>query len=186
MTSKDFLTITIRGRFAFGICCIENAITKFEFDHLNWDLLFEFLWRYPLGNEIKDLALWHENESECMPFCVLDEKEYEQMFFDYLTKQQFNTFLNLYRQSNPVICELIDLTAQIGTQSLYGGVRDGSPVTLEYTERIISLLKSNTIPLPDFDNFKEFTYEIPAKTDWVVWGNKIEYNTLKRISTTLK
>jgi hypothetical protein len=65
------------------------------------------------------------------------------------------------------------LTAQIGTQSLYSGVRDGSPITLEYLFKIIAMLENNRIELPNIRDFEKFNYK-SADNDWVVWGDKIE------------
>jgi len=79
------------------------------------------LWKYPIGNEIKDLALWHENEAEYIPFCIMDELPYEKSEFEFITKEKYLEFENLYQNSNKIICNLIDSIASIGTQYLYGG-----------------------------------------------------------------
>ncbi len=57
---------------------------------------------------------------------------------------------------------------------------------IEYIDKIILLLKSNDIQLPNFENFKQFNYTTPAKNDWDVWGDKIELENLKRLSKTIK
>lgn len=145
MRLQHFLDITIRARFAFGICCIENAIERFNLAKLNWELVFDFLWKYPLAKGMKGLEHWLYNEGECIPYCILNNLSYEQIGFEYITKEQYNTFLALYKNSNTVICELIDLTSQIGTQPLYGGVEDGAKLTLDYLNNIIDLMKANKI-----------------------------------------
>lgn len=180
MTKEQFLNITIRGRFLFGVCSLQKAIYHWNFDNLNWQLLFDFLLKYPNGKDIRDLGLWYENESECVPFCILDEKPYEDCHFEFITKEQYEHFKSLYSNVNKDLCEIINLTAQIGTQSLYGGVRDGSPVTLEYLFRIFEILEVNGIEHPTINDFEKFIYEKPD-TDWVVWGNKIEIEEIKTI-----
>ncbi|MGN6647685.1 MAG: hypothetical protein ACTHJT_14280 [Cytophaga sp.] len=182
---NEFSDITIRGRMAFGICCIENSIRKFGFEDLDWSLLFNFLWRYPSAPEIKDLAKWAEQEGECRPFCVLENKPYKELYFEFLTEEQFLKFRKLYGQVNHEICALIDLTIQIGTQALYGGVRDGSPATLDYLEQIKIILHSNGIEEPAIAFFKEFCFRQTAENDWKVWGDKIAIEKLKLISRTI-
>ena len=173
MKKEDFKNKTIRSRFLFGICSLQRAIYHWNFENLNWQTLFDFLIKYPNGNEIKDLGLWHQNESECSPFCILDSKPYEECYFEFISKSQYAYFKSLYNNVNKEVCEIIDLTAQIGTQSLYSGVRDGSPITLEYLFKIIAVLENNRIELPNIRDFEKFNYK-SADTDWVVWGDKIE------------
>ena len=67
MKKEEFKNITIRGRFLYGICSLQKAIYRWNFENLNWQILFDFLIMYPNGDEIKDLGLWHENQSECIP-----------------------------------------------------------------------------------------------------------------------
>lgn len=180
MTKKQLKYITIRGQFLFGICSLQKAINHWNFDNLNWQLLFDFLKKYPNGDEIRDLGLWHENQAECIPFCVLDDKPYEECMFEFLSKTQYQYFKELYNRTNKEICEIIDLTAHIGTQSLYCGVRDGSQITIEYLNRIIDILEKNCIEIPKLTDFEQFIYK-SAETDWIVWGDKIEIEIIEKI-----
>jgi hypothetical protein len=180
--NHDFFFITIRARVAYAICCIENAVLKYDLQILNWDEVFEFLWRYPTSNEIKDLALWHENESEFIPLCVLGDLTYSEKMFEYLTEEQYNRFQNIYKKSNDTVCELINKTATIATQNLYSGVCDGSPSTLRYIDELIEQMKNNNILLPNIDFFNQFSYPENPKSDWIVWGDKIPQEILSQES----
>lgn len=182
MTGQDFKQITIRGRVAFAICCLENAIEFNNFQKLDWSLLLDFLWKFPTGNEIRDLAEWHENEAECIAFCIMDVLTYDQTGFDFITKDQYDVFEALYKNSNKTIWELTNYIAAIGTHYLYSGVRDGAPQTLNELDKVINLLIDDKIPLPSFSDFKKFSYPINPETDWIVWGEKIEPASLKGVS----
>jgi len=168
------------------ICCLENAIDFYQFDKMDWSLLFEFLWKYPTGNEIKDLALWHENEAECTAFYIMDDLPYEKSEFEFISKEHYKIFESLYLKSNKTIWKLTNSIASIGTQYLYGGVKDGAPETLNELNRVIDLLISEDIPIPDYSNFEKFNYPKNPESDWIVWGDKIEFETLKRISKWIK
>lgn len=185
MKVSAFQNITIRGRVSYAICCLENAIDHYQLNDLDWSLLFEFLWRYPTSNELKDLALWHENEAECVPFCIMDSLPYEKSDFEFITKEQYLVFEKLYQNSNKLIWDLIDSIALIGTQYLYGGVRDGAPETLKEIDTIISALNQENIPLPEISNFETFNYPLNPQTDGVVWGEKMEPEALKKVSRFL-
>ncbi|MCR5886876.1 hypothetical protein LRS06_03620 [Hymenobacter sp. J193] len=180
MVKDQFINVTIRGRFLFGVCSLQKAIYHFNFEKLDWQMLFDFLLEYPKGDAVKDLCLWSDKQSECIPFCIMDDKPYEECLFEFITKQQYNYFKSIYKQVNQEICEIIDLIDQIGTCSLYGGVRDGSPMSLEYLNRITKILDSNRIEKPELENFNNFTYKY-ANNDRAVWGEKIDINIIELI-----
>ena len=180
MTKEQLINITIRGRFLFGICALQKAIHHWHFDNLDWQMLFDFLIKYPNGDQIRDLGLWHENQAECIPLCVLDDKPYEEGMFEFISKTQYQYFKGLYNQTNKEVREIIDLTAQIGTQSLYSGVTDGSPITIENLYKIIDILETHKIEMPNLKAFEKFIYE-SAETDWIVWGDKIEIEVIQEI-----
>lgn len=182
LKAEDFKYITIRGRVAFAICCLENAIEFYSFQKLDFDLLLDFLWRYPTANHISDLSDWHENEAECVAFCIMDELPYEKCGFEFITKVQYLNLKTLYQKTNKIIWDLTDRIAAIGTQSLYGGVRDGSPITLNELNQVITLMNSENIPLPNFKDFESFNYPINPENDWIVWGEKIESSSLIKVS----
>ncbi|WP_064196771.1 MULTISPECIES: hypothetical protein [Emticicia] len=184
--NHEFFYVTIRGRFAFSVCCIEKAIEHFKLEHLDWSELFELFWRYPISDKIKDLALWHEKEMECIPSCVLEDLTYSQKMFSFLNEEQHAKFKALYQNSNNIILKIIDLTASVGTQSLYGGVTDGSLITLVFLDEILNLMKSNQIKLPNIAFFQKFNYAKNPSSDWIVWGDSIPKNMLLSQSKWLK
>ena len=46
INEKDLKKISIRGRVAFGICCLENAMEKYKINGQGWNLLLEKLWSF--------------------------------------------------------------------------------------------------------------------------------------------
>ena len=177
-----FFLTTIRARMAFGICCIENALEKSGIVNAGWQEVFDLLWRFPTAEEIRDLGSWYENEQEGIPYCVLDEVPYKDAHFEYLSEEQYTRFKNLYTEAGAFICGLIDTTAHIGTQCLYGGVRDGAPITLNYLDKLTALMKEHSVPLPDIAFFQQFSYAKDPVTDWPVWGKQISVDVLRQKS----
>jgi hypothetical protein len=181
MNQVDFLNVTIRARFLFGLVCVKNALTHYNLAHLNWSILFDYFQRYLFSNDIKGLALWHENEYECIPFCVLENISYYEKKFNYLTLSDYECFENLYQKSNIYVCQLIDLAAQVGTQNLYGGVSDGAKGTLDIIDQIIKICLRENIELPDFEYFAKYKFEFPIVNENLVWGERIsktDFNNL--------
>ena len=46
ISEKDFKKISIRGRVAFGICCLENAMDEYKVSGEGWNILLERLWSF--------------------------------------------------------------------------------------------------------------------------------------------
>lgn len=134
---------------------------------------------------MKDLESWYENESECIPYCVMEEIPFGSKNFKFLSNYQYEQLRKLYSNSHPLICELIDKTAVIATQNLYGGVRDGSPITLKYIDEIILAMRKAKIDFPRIDFFEQFKYTKNPENDWQVWGNAIPKELLKGISNKI-
>jgi hypothetical protein len=182
MTSNEFKYITIRARVSYSICCLENAITHYNLQNLDWSLLFNLLWKYPTADNLQELALWHENEAECCAFCIMDDLPYEKCEFEYISLEQYTMLKELYINSNKTIWTLTDLITSIATLHLYGGVRNGAPETLSDLDKVMNLMNKENITLPDFTFFNSYTYPKNPKTDIEVWGNKIEPKSLNQVS----
>lgn len=149
MKGKDFIEVSIRGRVAFGVVCLENAIKHFNRLDLEWNFLLKLLWSYTNDN----VGTWHYQLAECIPSAVMvgDDK-----YLDFLSKQQFWEFNKLYSQCNDEILQIIDLIFSIGVEDLYSSIVNNSPETICHLNDIINILNNDNIPLPSIDLFERF------------------------------
>lgn len=68
-----FEDISIWGRIAFGICCLENYILEHEYPKVKWKVVFEQLWSFP---EIEYYDEWCYKLVEYLPECIMEFNEY--------------------------------------------------------------------------------------------------------------
>jgi len=151
--ASDFHNISIRGRVAFSIHCLNAAIRHFNMEELPWSFLLHKLWSFTTIQHLDD---WHEATAEVIPSAV-EHDEYTPDF-RFTSKEEFDGLLNLYHQVNKGTKEIINLVFYIGTCELYGKVSRGG-MSLEYMRSLFKIMNKNNIPLPDIGAFKKFSFE---------------------------
>ncbi|WP_188315914.1 deoxyribonuclease V [Chitinophaga agrisoli] len=163
VTAGDFKDLAIRARVAFGICCLEYAISHFQLEELNWALILPLLWSYTA--DTVNTAIWGDQIAERMPSAILSDYPFDRkdiMWFELDTYEQLQ---QLYRQSNETVNELIYLVFRIGTQDLHTGVSRHSAQTLNYLQKIIRLMHENRLELPVITPFRQYPI-----TEYNGWG----------------
>ena len=159
---KNFEKISIRGRVAFAISCLENSIKFYSLEQLDWSFLVNKLWSYTNSN----IGTWHYIMSEATPFGVVGQTDNVDDL-EYLSVEEIKKLEILYINSNKVVNSIIDLIFDIGTRDLYASIVNNSPTTIKYLTEIIELLSDNQIPLPDIEKFKKFSI-----SENEGWGNE--------------
>lgn len=154
--TTEFYQISIRGRLAFGMTCLEKLVIALESDHpLLQTNVFPKIWEFTSSD---DLSEWEENINEIDPVCVLDD--------------EVNTKLKeLYNNLPKDIVSTIGDVISIGTENLYGGTNNNSPSTLEPLNSIIKRMIKLNIPLPDIMPFKKSSF-----SEFHGWGENRERN----------
>lgn len=151
MKAQDFVNISIRGRMAFAIICLENAIKHFKLDETQWIFIYKMLWRYTNTN----VGKWHEQMAECTPNGVLNSTD-DLSDLEFLNETEFWEINKLYQKTNKIILRIIDVIFYIGIKDLYTSITNGSQETLKYIQEIIDLLNNNNIALPNIKLFNQF------------------------------
>lgn len=149
--SKKFINISIRGRVAFAILCLEKAIAHFGFEKYDWTFILNQLWSITNTK----LGSWHYPLAECTGRSIINDTEFLDDL-EFLTEEKFWELNKLYKKSNMIILRMIDLIFEISTRDLYSSISHGSPDTLNYLQEIIDLMEQNNISLPEIKLFEKF------------------------------
>lgn len=159
---ENFKEVSIRGRVAFAILCLENAIFHFGFDKYDWSFILGQLWSVTNSK----LGTWHYPLSECTGRSIInDEDNIDDL--EFLTKERFWELNSLYKKSNSSILRIIDLIFEIATRDLYASIVNNSPDTLEYLKQIILILEKENITFPDYKLVEKFSINEDGG-----WGRK--------------
>ena len=149
---KYFRNISIMGRVIYIIYSLECYL-RINDDLQKWHILFDALWSYPqYEHAIDDYAY---KVIECMPECVLDERE-DFTDFEYFNEAQLDELKELYLHSphTEVIENLMKQINEILSYNLYTTVYPPENYSLNVISTtyhyIKKLLNENTPALDDF------------------------------------
>lgn len=171
INSKNFEKISIRGRVAFGICCLENAMEKYKVSGQGWNLLLENLWSFtslpsifvPIDSGGIEFVLerWFYNVAIRARFII--ETEYSlaktNPSYDMIDEKSYNLIRkDLIDQSNEVLIKINSFILEIGFCELWAGLDKTSPNTLKCLQKLIDFVNTKSIPLPDMEPFKQYEY----------------------------
>ena len=166
MRRNDFTTISIKGRVAYAICCLENTLKYFNYDISNWRFVLEQLWTF---TNIEYFDDWHYTVAEILPESVLEFDTFKEENFEYISEEQFKALYNLYKGSNTITKDIVKYIFDIGISELYGRLENYGQRTLDNLEILLNYMVSNNIPLPDINRFKMLSYD---ESDG--WGKDFE------------
>jgi len=162
-----FKKISIIGRLAFGVTCLEQYIQEQNLESKWLDRIINVLWEFTIS---KDATGWNNRISELDPNNILDKNPCNKASdYDTLTELEFNELKKYYGGLPKDLLLLIDLVIDVGTSNLYGATGDYSKSTLESTMMIYKFSQEKIDKMIDINKFK-----ISKFSEQGGWGNAIE------------
>ncbi|MCC6371102.1 MAG: hypothetical protein IT236_08870 [Bacteroidia bacterium] len=154
ISSESFVEISNRGRVAYAICCLENAMEHYKEKSKGWDFVLENLWTFCNQN----MAIWQERTSELRPETVCEHVPFELKDYGYLSEKIHDDLKVLYAQSNTVLLRLVDEIYALGAVNIFVTISsiELAKKSLPYLQGIIDIMTQNNITLPNFNNFLQF------------------------------
>ncbi len=152
----EIKTISIRGRVAYSILCLEKLMVHKKYELLEYDFVLSKLWSYTFIN----LGKWHYEMAEITPRAIEEDIPFKEKGCDYIKDTEHDYLLEIYKKTDNSIKDIIYLIFQIGTLDLYASIIDNSRRTIELVMKIEDVLKRNHVALPDINLLKKFRIEI--------------------------
>lgn len=162
--------ISIRGRFAFGVKCLEKYIEQNKISNKWTEKLFDTLWEFTHSSR---LDLWHDKINDLDPWNLLDPNSGIPSDYKTLKEDEFYELKDFYNSLNKNFVDMIGCTIEIGTGNLYGGTGRYSQASLNPTIELVKIAKKELIELP---NIKAFMFTKFSEDDG--WGNHFEKNQI--------
>jgi len=151
-----FRQVSMRGRVAYAIMCLEEAILQVAAEPGDWIWLLERLWKYTSADS---LDLWQEETAEITPSVVLRCETYTEGDFDRLTEDDFWSLRRVYSSTDPLLARLTDLVFDIGTLELFGAIEDGAPESLRSLDAVLMLMKAHSLRAPSARLVSESSFD---------------------------
>lgn len=175
MSIEQFSNISLRGRVAYAISCLENMISALEYDINDWEIVLNYLWTF---TDIRYLDDWNEIIVEVIPENLLEFETYEEQKFAHLSKEEYLYLRKLYKSCDLSIHILIREIFELGISHAYSVIEGHGKNSLKCMEQIILFMEKNQFPLPDVRLFLMYSFEENRG-----WGNRFNG---KRISKLLR
>jgi len=132
--------ISIRGRLAYGVSCLQNALLHFGIQYDLLESVLSQIWEFTSS---KNLEEWDQSINKVDPICILEEDK------------PTDPLLLVYQALPFEIVSMISDVIEIGAGNLYGGTADHSPFSLNPLLRVIEKCITLKIRLPELDSFKK-------------------------------
>lgn len=164
---NELKSISIRGRLAFCLKCLENAFLQEGKTGVESNFILGNLWEFTSSNALDD---WEPKIDEITPVCLLDGK-FDISEFYIIDHEMVVRLRNFYLSNPEYLNELIDYSISVGVNNIYGNTNEYSSLTLEPTLKVIELCEINNVTIPPIKNFVRFSYNIDNG-----WGRTFDRN----------
>ena len=161
-----FEGISVRGRVAYAICCLEHALLRSGHRTEEWKWILDLLWNYTSTN---DFAQWHYDVAECIPRVISSHEDFCSKDFEFLNSERFSDLRGLYDKCDPFLRQMVDCIFDIGTVELYGGLANRGAHTLIELEKLLDIMNSHGFKLPEISIFEHLVFQVDGG-----WGAKFD------------
>lgn len=155
--------ISIRGRMALAVTCLEQVVAALVPDRERLDPLFDLLWSHV---ETDRLDVWEGAIS------VATQEVYSSSNAAYDPTGGFaptipagSVFENLPR----LVIEMLAAVVEVGTGNVYAGTGAFSEITLVPTLKILAVYQENGFPLPPLEPFERSSF-----SEHDGWGHRVD------------
>jgi len=172
MKKQDFKNISMTGRYAYILLCIEKLFVE-KFPQKDFSKIFEFLWK---GTEDANWDKMSEFVGDLSNDSLFESAIFDKDNFLVINEQDFKLYYNLLEDINDIsnVCfsSLFDFLTVYENTSIPGLGKESIDSLFE----IINLLKNHNVELPNietisFSNFNERNG----------WGNHFDGSSLSII-----
>jgi len=156
--------ISILGRMAYSIECLENSILTLkinniivESDEAMIKLIIDRLWEF---TESRDLSVWEQKVVDMSPHVIFDFHE-NNNFEDYetLSAKEICELKLFYEKCPLYFSDIIDSCVGVGLSNLYGGIVGAAQDSIDKVINIIKIMTENNIKIPDVNGYLRFAFK---------------------------
>ncbi len=144
MQAKDFNEISMNGRMAYLILCVESYV-KAVYPDKDWTVLSQWMWN--ATSEYWDE--WDSKFMEIIPEFLFECDSYEESDFECISEDEYEYFTSLFDglsdEFNNLMLKLHELQQVYCYESIPGRGTDASKIIVE----ACNILEHNDIVLPD-------------------------------------
>lgn len=155
MTISDFVNISMNGRMAYLILCVEKYLLS-KYPDTDWSILAKWMWKST--SDYWDE--WGNKFIEIIPEYLFEFDSYETSDFEAISKDEYLYFSNLFRDKQDIINELLQKLYDMQEVYIYTSIPGNGNEAIQIVLDMCNLLENENVPLPElsivsFSSFKE-------------------------------
>ena len=171
MKISDFNNISMNGRMAYAILCVEKYLLE-TFPANNWTELSKLMWKATsiYWDE------WDDKFIEIIPEYLFEFNSYAESDFEEITEDEYNLFVTLFKNKpiviNTLLMKLHKIQEVYCYSSIPGNGKEASQIVLD----ICDILEKDGVTLPNIGivSFSSF-----SERDG--WGNNFDGTKLSLV-----
>lgn len=166
MTKKkfDFTTISMIGRFAYSVMCAEKYALE-KYPNKDWKPLFKWMWQ----GTSDYFDEWYYHFMEILPEYLYEFDNFEDAGFDYLTKEDYDYYVDFLKDIDKNMEKLLVIPTQISMVYSYTSIPGKGKESIDLVNKAIKILEDNNIEVPDP---KQIEFSSFAEKNG--WGNSFD------------
>ncbi len=155
MKYSDFENISMNGRMAYLILCVEKyLITKYP--HTDWTVLSKWMWK--ATSEYWDE--WGYRFIEIIPEYLFEFDSYEASNFEAISKEDYDYFTKLFKDNTEILNELLQKLYDMQEVYCYTSIPGKGNDAIQIVLDMCNVLEKENVSLPDpsivsFSTFKD-------------------------------
>lgn len=92
-----FKSMSIKGRVAYAINCLENCIKFYSYNVDDWSFVLNQLWTF---TNIECIDDWCYQTAELLPEAILENDKYIKVNYEFINVDEFYNLHALYQSAN--------------------------------------------------------------------------------------
>ena len=175
MKKSDFYPISIRGRIAYGILCMENYLAM-KYPNTDFSHMLEKAWSIVSSENIDERAY---EFMEIIPEYLFEFDNYTDAGYEYLSEQEYDIFIEIIPRSDETLNLIMHRIYDIAMNNAYAGFTAPAKETVALLFDIIDALKNAGIQLPDIKSVSNCDY-----STYNGWGDFVSPLGLSTVITS--
>lgn len=168
MNKTIFNNISIRGRIAFCIMCVENYM-KSTYPTANFSVVSKLMWNIVGDSDYIDNSAYHF--MEIIPEYLYEFDSFVDSDFEYISEIEYEACKDLLSPSDETLNLIMHRIYDIAMEYAYEAIPTAGKKTIDYLFDVINILEERHIPLPDIASVLSSTFD---QHDG--WGDFIRYS----------
>ena len=171
MKIDDFYNISMKGRMAYAILCVEKYLLA-KYPNDDWSVLSKWMW--DVTSNYWDE--WDYKFMEIIPEYLFEFNTYAESGFERITEDEYNLFVSLLKGKSDDLNQLLLKLHKIQEVYCYSSVPGHGDEASEIVLEACSILEKENIDLPDIESVSFSSF---SEKDG--WGERFDGTKLSLI-----